>query len=298
MHAKARQSRSGLGFRRVIELVASGLFAAGCVVSFDDYPVGHVDGSPTTGSGAAGATSGAGGTSGGNASGGGTAGLASGGGDRGGTAGEVGAGGEVGVGGEAGDGATVVEPDPDLIDDFEDGDDSILESDGRQGTWVVSNDGNGDQEPGNAEPVIPALLVPARDQSERALHTSGGGFDLWGAYVRAYLRVEAGNNRPYDASRHTGVRFFARSGDDEEHSAFLQVPTLETTMCPGCGDHFGSEFTYASEWREYRLPFDEMEQRGLGPPRPALAEMQVVAVQVLFEAGVDFDLWIDDIGFY
>ncbi len=290
MVAQARQSRSGLRFRRIAELLLSALLAAGCVVSFDDYPVGNVGnvGGVTTGSGAAGGASAA---SGGNASSGGTAGLASGGGDRGGTAGDT------GVGGEAG-GEAVAVTDPDLVDDFEDGDDVILESDGRQGTWFVSNDGMGTQDPGSGEPVVPEMLVPLRDQSRRALHTSGGGFSVWGAFVRAYLRVEAGTNAPYDASRYTGVRFFARSGDDEEHSAFLMMPTVETTTCPGCGDHFGTEYKYSSEWQEYRLPFDEMEQRGFGPPRPALMKREVVAVQVLFEDGVDFDLWIDDVGFY
>jgi hypothetical protein len=285
--AKSRQKNGGLGVQRWSALLASAFFAAGCVVSFDDYPVDDLGGSMSTGAGATGGSNGSG-ASGGSASKGGTAGLASGGGDRGGTAGDI------GVGGEAG---TVV-IDADLIDDFEDGDDVILGNDGRQGTWYVANDGMGIQDPGSGELVAPAALLPARDQSLRALHTSGGGFSVWGAFVRAYLRVEGGTNQPYDASRYTGVRFFARSGDDEEHLAFLMLPTVETTTCPGCGDHFGTEFNYSSEWQEYRLPFDEMEQRGLGPPRPALMKREIVAVQVLFEDGVAFDLWIDDLGFY
>jgi hypothetical protein len=254
------------------------------VVSFDDYPVGRVDDSKSSSSGASG------GASAGTSGSGGSAGLASGGGDQGGTA---------GFGGEGSAGAPASTIDEDLIDDFEDGDDAISENDGRVGTWYVSNDGSGTQEPSQGEPVEPELLAPARDASQRALHTSGEGFMTWGASVRANLRAgAAGANQPYDASGYTGVRFWARSGDGEAHSAYLMLPSIDTTMCPGCGDHFGTEFDYSSDWQEYRLPFDEMEQRGFGAPRPALATSGIIAVQVLFEDDVDFDVWIDDIGFY
>jgi hypothetical protein len=262
----------------------SALFAAGCVVSFDDYPVGSVDDSKSSSSG----SGSIGGASGGISGNGGSAGLASGGGHQAGTA---------GLGGEGSAGAPAVEID--LIDDFEDGDDVISANDGRVGTWYASNDGSGTQEPSEGDLVEPALLAPARDASQRALHTFGGGFTTWGAFVRANLRVgAAGANQPYDASDYTGVRFWARSGDDEQHAAFLVLPSADTTMCPGCGDHFGTEFEYSSEWQEYHLPFDEMEQRGFGAPRPALVTSEILAVQILFEDDVDFDIWIDDVGFY
>ncbi len=274
MSSKIRQS--------TLQCFLASLFTAGCVVSFDDYPVGNVDGTKSSSSGS---------SSGGKSGSGGSAGLASGGGTQGGTAG-------LGEGGEASAGAPAAEPDRDLIDDFEDGDDVILPNDERSGTWYVFNDGSGIQEPGGPDQVTPALLAPVRDASERGLHTFGSGFMLWGASVRANLRAAAGAPQPYDASRYTGVRFWARSGDDEEHAAFLLVPSVGTTMCPGCGDHFGTEFEYSSEWQEYRMPFDEMRQRGFGMPRPALAKREIIAVEILFEGGVDFDVWIDDIGFY
>jgi hypothetical protein len=286
-----KQSKRGLGDGWLHALVSS-LLLGGCVVSFDDYPVGHLDGAPSSGSGAFAGDIGAGGTGKGGAGSGGTAGLATGGSSQGGT------GAVVGVGGEAGAETSTVESDPNLIDDFEDGDDAILTNDDRQGTWYVSNDGMGLQEPGMQEDMTPSMLVPTRDASRRALHTSGSGFSVWGAFVRAYLRVSGARNEPYDASGYTGVRFWARSGDDEEHSAFLMLPSVKTTTCPGCGDHFGSEFQYTSEWQEFRMPFDAMKQRGFGPPQPALVTEEIVAVQILFADDVDFDVWIDDIGFY
>ncbi len=109
--------------RRLVTRARVPLLLGGCVVSFDDYPVGHLDGAPSSGSGAFAGDIGAGGTGKGGAGSGGTAGLATGGSSLGGTGAVVGVGGE-----KAGAETSTVESDPNLIDDFEDGDDAILTS--------------------------------------------------------------------------------------------------------------------------------------------------------------------------
>jgi hypothetical protein len=186
-----------------------------------------------------------------------------------------------------------------LIDDFEDADDEILENDGRSGAWLVTNDGTGTQDPGENETQAPVLLVPARGASLRGLHTAGDGFTDWGASVLANLN-EIGNEAAlYDASRYTGVRFWARSGDGLQHQARVALSSRETsTFCITCGDHFGSDFSYSGQWREVHLPFVDMEQDGWGQVRPALKPAELLAVQILFVDGQEFDLFVDDIGFY
>jgi hypothetical protein len=288
--------------------LASSFVIVGCVVSFDDYPVGELEGSTAkggsgavgNGSGAVGNGSSTGGTgigAVGNGSGAvgnesGAAGDGSGGSD---TTGSGGADG--GAGGEAGEGADTPSIPIDLIDDFEDGNAAILPNDGREGKWYVMNDGSGTQKPSAQDTIVPPLLDAPRGKSKRALHTVGGGFFAWGAYIRANLRTGMMNNVPYDASRYTGVRFFARSGDGDKHSAIFMLPTVGTS-CPGCTNHFGTKFEYSSEWQEYFLPFNEMKQQGFGMPGAKLKPKEIVAVQVQFDNNVDFDLWIDDIGFY
>jgi hypothetical protein len=203
-------------------------------------------------------------------------------------------------GGEGGLDHEPVETAPeDLIDDFEDADDAILDNDGRSGSWLVTNDGTGTQDPSENEAQTPVLLVPARGASRRGLHTTGGGFTDWGASVLANLNEVGGEGELYDASRYTGVRFWARSGDGLEHQARLALSSRETsTFCLTCGDHFGSDFSYSGQWREVHLPFDEMEQSGWGQERVALKPAELIAVQLLFIDGREFDLFVDDVGFY
>ncbi len=298
------------------------LFAAmvttSCVVSFKDYPVGDLAPPVTGGSGGAGAAVGSGafgagavgsgavsnaGASGTGGSTGGSSGGAIGAGATGGTE-PVGTGGDETAGAPGneggGPGHEPVQTSPeDLIDDFEDLDDEILENDGRKGAWLVTNDGTGTQDPGENESQLPVLLMPARGASRRGLHTTGNGFTDWGASVLANLNQVGNQAALYDASRYAGVRFWACSGDGLEHEARLALSSRETsTYCFTCGDHFGSDFSYSGQWREVFLPFADMEQDGWGQVRPALKPAELIAVQFLFIDGLEFDLVVDDIGFY
>lgn len=277
------------GLERGLRVVALSLVLTSCVVSFDDYPVGELS-TPAEAGGAGGlGTAGKGGVKNGSGGDGDSHGD-----DEPTDGGDDPTNGEGGAGGAP---SGTVELDPDLIDDFEDGDGKILPNDGRSGSWYVSNDGTGMQAPKGD--VKPEPLMPERDGSERALHTSGRNFRIWGAVLGANLRAEGNSNQPYDASRYTGVRFWARSGDGMKRSAYLSLPTSETTRCPGCRDHFGTKFEYEREWKEFRLPFSEMKQRGVvGMPRPKFDARQIVAIEFTFDVNVEFDLWIDDIGFY
>jgi hypothetical protein len=304
--------------------VLAAVVTTSCLVSFNDYPVGELppvngasagvgsvvaSGSGAVGSGAAASAGGSGAVGSGavgsgatpsaGGSGGSTASGATGGTQQVGTGGDDTAGGAPGEEGGA-PGHEPVETFPeDLIDDFEDTDDEILANDGRSGSWIVTNDGTGAQDPGENESQLPVLLVPARGTSQRGLHTAGKDFTDWGASVLANLN-EIGNEAAlYDASRYTGVRFWARSGDGLEHEARLALPSRETTtFCLTCGDHFGSDFPYSGQWREVHLPFEDMQQDGWGQVRPALKPAELLAVQLLFVDGLAFDLVVDDIGFY
>jgi hypothetical protein len=58
-----------------------------------------------------------------------------------------------------------------LVDDFEDRNARLTIADGRDGTWMVYNDGSGKQVPPGLSPLHPERLAKARGESRYSLHT-------------------------------------------------------------------------------------------------------------------------------
>lgn len=275
----------------------------GCLVSFNDYPLGDpsADEPMTLKGGAAGSGSvlpNAGSTLGGTAATAGssaTSGSASGGSS---TAGNDG-------GGEGGSADTTPTGNELLVDDFQDTDAQILESQGRSGAWYVANDGRGQQTPRAGVPLVPAQLMPARGASTRGAHTFGGPFSTWGALVGTALAAEGDQGVAYDLSGHTGLRVWVRTGSLAPGAAKavrLSVRTPATVMgggCTICGDHFGADIPLTAQWVQISVPFASLAQSGYGRPvltKPDLT--QALGVEFLFPVNVSFDLWLDDIELY
>lgn len=280
-------------------------FLPGCLVSFNDYPLGELNdaqaGSGTGGSGNAGTgatTSGGASTAGGKGATGGTA-----------TAGTEASGGTSMTEGGADLGAagasTFAGIDPNLIDDFEDGDERISEVAGRSGSWYAGNDGKGMQTPANEQLLMPSTLSPARDASRRAAHTFGGPFQTWGALIGAALASSGNQAVPYDLSHHTGIKLWVRSGSTSPYAAKqvrLNLPTPATNQgggCTVCNDHFGADIPLTSKWAQVSVPFSSLKQSGYGMPRLNSPDLtKVLSLQLMFPKSVSFDLWLDDIELY
>ncbi|HVY31253.1 MAG TPA: carbohydrate binding domain-containing protein [Polyangiaceae bacterium] len=275
----------------------------GCLVSFNDYPLGELNDAARAGAGAGGgsnAGTGASSSSGGKST---AQGGSSAAGTEASTAGtsmtEGGA--ELGAAGAA----TVSGTDPNLIDDFEDGDERIVEVAGRSGSWYAGNDGKGMQTPANEQPLMPSLLNPARDDSRRAAHTFGGPFPTWGALIGTSLAASGNQAAPYDLSHHTGIKLWVRSGATSLYAAKqvrLNLPTPATNqpgICTVCNDHFGADIPLTSKWTQVTVPLSSLKQTGYGTPRLNAPDLkQVLSLQLLFPKGVSFDLWVDDIELY
>lgn len=244
----------------------------GCLVSFNDYPLGDIEGSTSGGTPSIFPTAGSQ-----------SEGAGKGGGDEGGSA------------------STAPAKRENLIDDFEDADAAIIEQQGRVGSWYVGNDGMGMQTPRMDQPVVPSLLQPARGESRRAAHTFGGPFGGWGALLGTALGADA-----YDLSAYSGLRLWVRSGSisgSAAQSVRLNLPMPGTNsgggICTVCSDHYGAEIPLTSQWQQVSVPFSSLKQRGYG--RPVLAEPDlehVTSLQLGFGSGVAFDLWIDDVELY
>lgn len=202
----------------------------------------------------------------------------------------------------------------DMIDDMEDGDGSIITTNGRVGAWYAYNDladgkdTTGTQTPAAMTPGFPmASIDPPRDQSTKAAETKGGGFTGWGAGIGFDLNNDGTSKHPYDASQYTGITFFARSTATGPGSLRVNVQDAQTApeggICDpkaakGCNDHRGSSVTLTSDWKQYTLPFAAMKTLNFGQQFPTFMTDKLFAIQFQVGVNVNFDFWIDDIAFY
>jgi len=191
----------------------------------------------------------------------------------------------------------------DPIDLMEDGDGTIDFTAGRAGVWFVFNDRTGTQEPSLfAEAFAMSKLDPPRDSSRHAAHTVGSGFVEWGAGIGMYLRAQ----QAYDASKTTGLSFWARRSKSSTGKLQLAVPDGATSPLGGqcddaaglCHDDFGRDLELTEEFQYFNYPWQDMVARNW-------SEMDVPGINpakiygVLFQVGRDeaFDFWIDDLSF-
>jgi endoglucanase len=189
-------------------------------------------------------------------------------------------------------------PGDSLIEDAEDGDNQILKREGRGGYWYTSVDAEGS----SIEPATFKL------NSEGAGHAGSRGV----AHVKVKM-ASAGHsvyaslgfgladpNGPYDASRYTGVTFWARG---PAHVRF-KVPDAYTApgggYCKDCYNDFGIELALTAEWQRYTVPFSWLSQQpGWGDPRPEVAADAIYALQwQVGSRGRSFDVYVDDIAFF
>jgi hypothetical protein len=223
-----------------------------------------------------------------------------------------GAGGSGAVGGTAatgGTGGTVttgacqgLASNEELIDDLNDGDRFVPRINGRVGSWTDSHDGT----PGGVmspDPVDPFVPTQTGDPCRKyAAYVKGMGFSDWGA------NLWFGLGAPYDASKYSGISFWARV--DSATSLVLRVafPDKDTQPDGGicktnvtgptaCYDHYGTRITLTSSWKKLTLAFKDLSQDGWGLQGTAFDPASLY--EVLFEIPVNaaFSIWIDDVAF-
>jgi len=290
----------------------------GCLVTFNDYPEGDIGaGNLTAGAGnIAGADAGSMSAAGSATAGSGVGAI--GGTDAGGSGGStpVDVGGTTSEAGASDDtpsaGAPPTDADPNMIDDFEDGDELIFERQGRKGAWFVTNDGKGMQTPEAGAAALPSAFVLTRDGSARGMHTAGGPFQTWGAMIGTTLAADGDKESSYDLSGYQGLKLWVRSNSVAPAAAKqvrlnLVTPATSSNMgsgsCLPCGDHWGADIPLTSKWVLIDVPFADLDQGGgFGGPRPPMIMMpdltSVTSLQFQFPQGVTFDLWLDDIQLY
>ena len=200
--------------------------------------------------------------------------------------------------------------DPQLIDDFEDGNTHML-GPGREGYWFAYDDGS-------------QKLFPAADgflPTDAALWFASDGFEVFGAGLGVpFARSAANTSCLYDASDFTGLSFSARGevvfvgGDlvappQEDAKGALRVALAEKEtilrssggFCEDpvrCYDSHHAYVELTEEPTVYYCPFRSFQQAGWGVDVGPLDVGDLVVLSFAVAQGNRFDVTIDDVRFY
>lgn len=195
--------------------------------------------------------------------------------------------------------ATGVAPAKDgLIDDFEDGNTKLAEAAGRNGYWFKSADPDGSE----FKPDELAIVDGGPDHPGKVLHVSGttsSAPKAWGVLVGANF----GGDKVYDASKYVGISFKAKVGDGGTPSVRFKIGDINTHpdmgVCTACWNHFGKDMSFTTEWKEYKVLFNQARQEPYwGAPRPdSITPNALYSFDFTVKPSQKFDLWVDDIQF-
>jgi hypothetical protein len=214
------------------------------------------------------------------------------------------AGGTVGSSGGGTAGSSGGSTGPDVVDGFEDNDLTLEQTDGRGGVWYLVGDGT------VGGKLTPSPLAPSPNSGAPAalggyaMHVTATGFTGSGSILGADLRDQ---KLVYNASRFTGIRFWAKVAAGKNTKLRVQIADATTDKTGGkcvplstvpaekCEDHFGYVATLTTSWAQYSILFKDMTQIGWGKSAPALDKAAVYGVQFTAKPVPDLDLWLDEI---
>jgi len=211
-----------------------------------------------------------------------------------------GSGGSVATGGSGG--CQGLASNEELIDDLNDGDRLIPKLNGRVGAWADSGDGT----PGGSmypDPTAPFVPTDTGDPCRKyAAYVKGTGFSDSGA------RLWVGLGAPYDASRYTGISFWARTDVGTSPALRVAFPDKDTQPEGGicqtnvtgptqCYDHYGFRLNLTSTWTKYTITFKELSQDGWGLQGSAFDPASLFEIQFQISVNATFSMWIDDLAF-
>ena len=190
-----------------------------------------------------------------------------------------------------------------VIDDCEDNDNQVSHKGGRNGYWYTYADKQGTT---ISPPAHTKFLMSAggAESSKHGAHmlgkVSANGDPLFAGMGFSFTDPKG----PYDASKYTGISFWAKVGPGSTKTVRLKVPDVNTDpdgkVCKECFNDFGADLTLTDQWKKYTIPFAAMKQmKDWGDPNPAnvnKAKLYGLQFQVN-DTGASYDLWVDDLEF-
>lgn len=190
----------------------------------------------------------------------------------------------------------------DTIDDFEDDDGRILESNGRKGPWHIFNQGSGTQMPSGDSPFLPEQS--GANGSKYAAHTSGSGYDFAGIGCdlnNADTKPESMQSQPFNASAFKGIAFYIK-GKAKLRVEFPTknfVPPERGGACSNdCWNVYGYRTTTNTwnDWQEVRVQFSQLARQD-DSTKPPFDASQLMSISFKHDSSDAFDFWIDDLRF-
>jgi hypothetical protein len=188
-----------------------------------------------------------------------------------------------------------------LVDDCEDDNNQVSTHGGRNGYWYtfVDKQGSTITPPAHTKFLMSSGGASGSRYAARILgKMSANGDPLFAGLGFSFTDPKG----PYDATKYTGISFYAKVGSKSTRTVRLKLPDVNTDpdgrVCKECFNDFGADLTLTDEWKKYTIPFAAMKQmKDWGDPNPpAVNRAMVFGVQWQFnDTGVDYDLWIDSV---
>jgi hypothetical protein len=197
--------------------------------------------------------------------------------------------------------STTLASNEELIDDLNDNDRFLAKTNGRVGAWETSNDGT----PGGSMYPDPKTTFAPSDTGDPnwkyAVYVKGSGFTNNGS------NVSLGLGAPYDASKYTGISFWAKSDAGSTYARVL-FPDKDTDLDAGlctmngptsnmCYDHYGYRFSFTPGWNKYTIPFKSLTQDGWGRKGTGFDPSTLFEIIFQFPANATYAVWIDNLAF-
>jgi hypothetical protein len=189
-----------------------------------------------------------------------------------------------------------------IVDDMEDGSPlQIPANGGRTGNWITFTDGSA----GTAALAFPTTTYPQGGM--RSLRFYGGGFSVFGAGAELTLHGPATTYYDVKAAGFNGFQFWARAAAPDtafrvnfpdSHSDPLGAACSAATGCTTgcCYDHFGVDMKLTTDWKLYRIRFEQLYRVNFNGPAATFDPTKVYHIDFRTFLG-SFDVYLDDLAF-
>jgi len=204
-----------------------------------------------------------------------------------------------------------------MIDSLEDGDAAICNVGERHGFWYTFGDkSNTDFTPPEGPLFTPTEIPGGRSGSKYAARFKGSGFTTWGGGMGLTLNGKGlGTGAPYPADSTAGIKFWMKASVPVSVRFPIRetIPPIrggecvDTATTYNCDNHFQFQISppNADQWVEYEVPYESLKQPKSDPTNgnpifgsAILNTSRLIQIDFGVEAGMPFDVWIDDVRFY
>jgi len=204
--------------------------------------------------------------------------------------------------GAAGESPVVIEPVftmSEMVDDMEDGNATLLSS---NGDWFVLKDTTGGTiTPAKESAFTMMALMPARGASTKAAAVTVSGFTGWGAAFGFDFRYVMGQRQPIDLGPALAVRFWVKAS--KATTVRFQMPNADTDELGGkcttgtdaCNAHFTKPFVASTEWKQQTILLADLKQDLPGHHVPSFDKRHAYSTFFVIGPNQSVTVWVDDL---